>query len=291
MSESQIVKAFTSRKARNFDDDQSNDDEEGSDYKQSESGGDAKYVDTAGVTQTAQANPSFRNYSGVFKNLVKANNIVTMYPIISMIITYDSTKAVTVTKKSDEEYYVKQYDLEKYDMTFEEKIGGEPGQYIKLKEVEQDPLGTQFAIAYCDDGKFFVRTFGKDSRTEDEIKKNELDVNKLLGINDYTMCNQSFPDPFITCCFVGTDRLFVNLFHNYDLKHYHFLYDLKTQKIIGSHEERVIECTKKNFPYKCFYNDDKEEIYSFYRQGQSFIIKSDNMMDYTFDRMTEMDLG
>jgi hypothetical protein len=44
-----------------------------------------------------------------------------------MIITYDSTKAVTVTKCNDQEYYVKQYDLESYKMTFEEKIGGKAG--------------------------------------------------------------------------------------------------------------------------------------------------------------------
>jgi hypothetical protein len=44
-----------------------------------------------------------------------------------MIITNDSTKAITVTKRNNSEYYVKQYDLETYDMTFEEKIGGNEG--------------------------------------------------------------------------------------------------------------------------------------------------------------------
>jgi len=67
---------------------------------------------------------------------VKSSNVVTMYPIVSMIITYDSSKAVTVTKRNDREYYIKQYDLESYDLTFEEKIGGGEDQYIKLKEVE-----------------------------------------------------------------------------------------------------------------------------------------------------------
>jgi len=59
-----------------------------------------------------------------------------MYPILTVIITYDSSKAVTVTKKNDREYFVKQYDLETYDMTFEEKIGGNDDCYIKMKEVE-----------------------------------------------------------------------------------------------------------------------------------------------------------
>ena len=86
-----------------------------------------------------------------------------------MIITYDSTKAITVTKRNDREYYVKQYDLESYEMTFEEKIGGGPDQYIKLKEVEQSFNGKKYAIVYNDDGKFYIRSFFKQTRSEDEI--------------------------------------------------------------------------------------------------------------------------
>ena len=59
-----------------------------------------------------------------------------MYPIVSVTVTYDSTKAITVSKKNEREYYVKQYDLETYDMTFEEKIGGSEDSFIKLKEIE-----------------------------------------------------------------------------------------------------------------------------------------------------------
>jgi hypothetical protein len=59
-----------------------------------------------------------------------------MFPILSMLITYDSTKALTVTKEDDRNYYIKMYDLEAYDMSFEEKIGGTADSYIKFKEVE-----------------------------------------------------------------------------------------------------------------------------------------------------------
>jgi hypothetical protein len=59
-----------------------------------------------------------------------------MYPIVSMIITLDSTRAVTITQKDDRTYFIKMYGLETYDMTFEEKVGGEPKSYIKLKEVQ-----------------------------------------------------------------------------------------------------------------------------------------------------------
>ena len=255
------------------------------------------YVNTQGVTVTNKPNPRFKNYSGVFKNLVKSTNVVTMWPIVSMIITYDSSKAITVTKANDREYFVKQYDLESYDLTFEEKIGGGQDQYIKLKEVEQSPDGKKYAICYNDDGKFYLRVFGKrgkgdtDKRDEAVIKDNELDINALLKINNYTMCNQTFPDPFITCTFINSDKIFVNLFHNYDMKHYHFIYDLNRKGVDGDINHMELNCTKKNFPYRCFYNDEKNEIYSFYRQGQALIINGSKSNDYTFDRMTEMDLG
>jgi hypothetical protein len=125
---------YASRRQRNYDDDQSQDEDE-VDYVQSEVP-EMNYMNTAGQTVSNKPNPRFKNYSNVFKNLVKSTNVVTMYPIVSMIITYDSKKAITVTKRNDREYYVKQYDLESYEMTFEEKIGGGENQYIKLKEVE-----------------------------------------------------------------------------------------------------------------------------------------------------------
>ena len=107
-------------------------------------------------------NPRFKNYSTVFSNLVKSSNVKTLWPIMSMIITYDSTKAITVTKEDDQICYVKQYDLLSYKLTFEEKV---EGSYIKLKEVEQAPDGKKFAIVYSDDGRFYMRTFKKVTRT------------------------------------------------------------------------------------------------------------------------------
>jgi hypothetical protein len=120
--------------------------------------------------------------------LVKSNNVPTKYPIVSMIISNDSSKAITVTKNNDREYYVKQYDLETYDMTFEEKIGGGEDQYIKLKEVEQSISGLRYALVYNDDGKFYIRSFGKETRTLDAIKANEICFNDLLNLDNHTMC-------------------------------------------------------------------------------------------------------
>ena len=60
----------------------------------------------------------------MFTNLIRQTTVITMWPIVSMIITYDSKRAVTVTKKDDKEAYIKMYDLESNELTFEEKIGG-----------------------------------------------------------------------------------------------------------------------------------------------------------------------
>jgi hypothetical protein len=59
-----------------------------------------------------------------------------MFPIVTCIISYDSTRAITVTKKDDTEFWVRMYNLETYEKTFDEQIGGDPDDYIRCKEVE-----------------------------------------------------------------------------------------------------------------------------------------------------------
>ena len=81
----------------------------------------------------------------------------------------------------------------------------------------------------------------------------------------------NFPDPFIACCFVTDDLIFVNLFHNKQKQHHHFFYHLSTKQLT---QKTVIDIdsNNKNFPVKCFYKSEYNEIYTFYRQGHSFRI-------------------
>ena len=74
-----------------------------------------------------------------------------------------------MTKCNDHEYYVKQYSLEGYDLTFEEKVGGEETDFIKAKDVEQNQTGDYFALTYYNDGKFLLRTFGTVTRSVSDI--------------------------------------------------------------------------------------------------------------------------
>jgi len=102
-------------------------------------------------------------------------------------------------------------------------------------------------------------------RSPEEIKGNELDINGLLGIDNWTMCIPGFPDPFINCAFITDSRLFIVLFHNHSLTHYHFIYDMDKKQLVGKVNELKMDCSKKNFPYKTFYNETANEVYCFYR--------------------------
>jgi hypothetical protein len=41
-----------------------------------------------------------------------------MYPVVSMIISLDSSRAIAVTKKNDRESWVAMYDIETYELKF-----------------------------------------------------------------------------------------------------------------------------------------------------------------------------
>ena len=218
----------------------------------------------ANADQEVKPNLRFKNFDNVFSGLTKSKNVVTMYPIVSCIITYDSKSVITVTKRSDRESMVKQYSLETYKMTFEEKIGGKPNDYIKIKEVEQNNTGNKFCICYLNDGVFKLRNFGQDNRSQEEIDQNEFNINDELKINNYTMPNQNFADPYIVQCFINDNMIFCCLFHNHSLTHHHFFYNVKERKVTG-HQQTKLDTNNKNFPYKCFYNPDMNEVYVFYR--------------------------
>ena len=145
------------------------------------------------------------------------------------------------------------YDINTYEKTFSEIIEGD---YIKLKTVTQNYYGDEYAITYIDDGKFRLRTFKKENRTDEEIEANEFKINEAIGLDDHTMPNNGFSDPYIVCCFIGSDRLFVALFHNKNLQHKHFIFDMKKKEIIGKVQDyNFADTSEENFPVDCFYND------------------------------------
>jgi hypothetical protein len=59
----------------------------------------------------------------------------------------------------------------------------------------------------------------------------------------------------------------------------------------GQPVQITIDCNAKNFPVKSFYNDEKDEIYVFYRQGQSYTIDGKDISKFFSDNITDEDLG
>jgi hypothetical protein len=84
---------------------------------------------------------------------------------------------------------------------------------------------------YNNDGRFFLRTFGSKTRTEKEILNDEVDINEILKIDSYTMCNKDFSDPFATVCMISHVLVFVSVFYNHSRTHYHFMYDVASKQV------------------------------------------------------------
>lgn len=94
-----------------------------------------------------------------------------------------------------------------------------------------------------------------------------------------------FYDPFITCCFITDDLLFVNLHHNHTRTHYHFIWDIPNKKFhenlsVDNFYKIALDCSIKNFPYKSFYNEEKNQVYTFYRDGKSITINAEKPWEY-----------
>jgi hypothetical protein len=77
------------------------------------------------------------------------------------------------------------------------------------------------------------------------------------------------------------------LFHTYSHTHYHFFFNIDKREIEGEAAKVQIENYSSNYPLKCIYNEDKQEVYSFYRQGEAFIIPIGDAKAYQMDIMTD----
>ena len=89
----------------------------------------------------------------------------TDFDVVSIIISYDSQRAICVQKANDEHYIITQYDLDNQEKTFEENF---KGNYIKMAEVEQNSKGNLYHVVYMDDGVWKLRVFGQKERSLEE---------------------------------------------------------------------------------------------------------------------------
>lgn len=118
--------------------------------------------------------------------------------------------------------------------------------------IEQDYAAKYFAVAYQDNGKFFLSVV---SNTGEEL--DNLNVSKLLALDDQSKPITGFWEPLITCSFIQDDNLFVSCYHRLQKKQYHFLYSFLKQKPLSEPiitEIKDPSCSQRNFPVKSFYS-------------------------------------
>lgn len=73
---------------------------------------------------------------------------------------------------------------------------------------------------------------------------------------------------------------------------YHFTYNIKAKQMAGTPiVTKIPNCTSMNFPLKSFYSSITGNCLTFYRQGQCFTVKADDINQCKVEKITEADLG
>ena len=68
-------------------------------------------------------------------------------------MTYDTKNALAIVHDQDEYFELRGYSLSDHHILFKQPYRGE---YLKMNTIEQSDCGSIFAIAYQDNGVFFV---------------------------------------------------------------------------------------------------------------------------------------
>jgi len=84
-----------------------------------------------------------------------------------MAITYDSKSALAIVAKGDENFELQSWSLTEYNMNFDIKF---EGTYLKMNLIEQNNAGSKFAVAYQDNGEFYVSVVNNKGEELDNVK-------------------------------------------------------------------------------------------------------------------------
>tara|TARA_B110000285_G_C15078108_1_gene591907 strand:+ start:162 stop:1631 length:1470 start_codon:yes stop_codon:yes gene_type:complete len=226
----------------------------------------------------------FNKYGELFQDLTLRTFIDTEMDVVQVIITYDSKKCVAIINDKDEHFEVVGYSLTKHNQIFRRVYDG---TYIKMNNIEQSDDGTIYAIAYQDNGQFYVNVID-DTGKEHDL----LDVSQLLHLDAQSKPITGFWEPLITAVFIPGGDLFINAYHRLQKKSYHFTYSYKTQKALCQPMiNEIKDCTPLNFPIKSFYSQHSGDCYTFYRQGHCVTVNTQNPDQIKTEKITTDDLG
>lgn len=118
---------------------------------------------------------NFNKYGDLFQDLTLRTAVDTVYDVINVIITYDSQSAIAIVNKKDEHFEVQGFSLVTQQPVFKKCYDG---TYIKMNLVEQSDDGKTIAIAYQDNGHFYVNVMKTDGEEIDHF-----DVSAYLVID------------------------------------------------------------------------------------------------------------
>jgi hypothetical protein len=134
----------------------------------------------------------------------------TKLDVVNMIIGYDSKLCLAICANSEDTHFELQaYSLQTLQLVFKKEYDGE---YLKMKEIDQNESGTVFVLPYSNNGKFFLSVV--DS-TGEEL--NMIDVNKFLGIDDRSKPITGFYEPLITTAILPNEDIFVSVYHRFEM--------------------------------------------------------------------------
>lgn len=97
-----------------------------------------------------------------------------------------------------------------------------------------------------------------------------------MGVEDIKVRpNDNFPYPFMDCCFTKDNNLFVVMFfpnfNEMTMAQFNPFEGLIIRTPIVEPMEQVSGC-QRNFPLGTYYDEDRQNIYIFFRQGQAYIL-------------------
>ena len=91
-----------------------------------------------------------------------------------------------------------------------------------MSQLEQNDQGNVFAVAYQDNGVFYLDVFNDEGQ-----KLDCLNVSQLTRLDQKSKGITGFNEPMITTSFPPDEKLYVGVYHRMQKQHYHFVYSYK----------------------------------------------------------------
>lgn len=156
-----------------------------------------------------------------------------------------------------------------------------------MNVIEQNLAGEVIAIAYQDDGVFYVRVLDNKGKT-----LQDLNVSEIIGTDNMSKPIEGINEPLISCVFIENDDLFISVYHRREKKQYHFTYSYKLKaKLSNVVVTELPGASSRNFPVKSFYSLVTKNCHTFYREGYGVTAEARDPEKSSHEKLTDQDMG